>query len=148
MQLADVVKEYRPAQTIPVGVRQPELPRGEVRERPHTFAVPTGLPIVRGQRRDESQDLLRHPGGTLVDTALACLVDPPLEDADVARPTGHGEAGGSAIREHEGKRSNIASGRNRLPIRSANAAATVELTTRPRTQGILPNPSGIGSAAT
>ena len=97
------MQERRPPQPIAIVLRQAELRRHEVGERPHPLAVAAGLAVVRGQRRDEPQDLLGRAGGSGIHAFLACVADPALEDPDVARAARHREPGRRAVREDEGQ---------------------------------------------
>jgi hypothetical protein len=61
-EFADIVEEGRPAEPVPIGLREPHFFGDHVRKCPDSFGVPTGLSIVTAERRRERQYLLGHGG--------------------------------------------------------------------------------------
>jgi hypothetical protein len=103
VDLADVVEERCPPESVPIRLRKPELPREEVGERSDALAVSPGLPIVCRERGHEREDLGRRSGGFRIHAVLTRLTDTAFELADVARAACHREAGRRAVREDEGE---------------------------------------------
>ena len=114
-QLADVVEQRRPAQPVPVGLREVELVGDHVGEGPDPFGVAPRPAVVPAERGRQRQDLLGHrrghrgagAGGT--DLGLGSALQVPGQ----ARPPGHLQALGGPVGEEHGHLQQCGQGQER-----------------------------------
>ena len=103
-QLAHVVEQRRPAQAVPVGLREVELVGDHVGEGPDPLGVAPGLAVVAAKRGGQRQDLLGHGQGhrRLGPGGARAGLGPAFEVPGQARPPGHLHALGGPVGEEHG----------------------------------------------
>ena len=77
VDLAEVVQQGGPAQAVAGVLRQMQLLREDVGEDPDPFGVTAGAPVVRAQRRQQSEDACRGLAGRLARTRPCPLLEHP-----------------------------------------------------------------------